>query len=124
MIPVAELLNDTELGGTMFQVIRRIYHQDEGELEPVSVTRTQAIGCIHPAGMESLNLSPEEDRKETAITIYTAFPLCTGENQGITWQAADEVLWNGGLYRVTQVKDWGLQGFVKGTAILECGEQI
>ncbi len=124
MIPVAELLDDVELGGTAFEVIRRIYQQDEGELEPISVTRTQATGCIHPAGPESLKLSPEEDRKETEITIYTAFPLCTGMNHGITWQAADEILWNGGLYRVTQVKDWGHLGFVKATAILECGEQV
>ncbi len=124
MIPVAELLNDTELGGTTFEVIRRIYQREDGELEPVSVTRTAANGCIHPAGTESLGLSPGEDRKETVITIYTAFPLCTGENRGITWQAADEILWNGGLYRVIQVKDWGHQGFVKAAAVLECGEQV
>ncbi len=124
MIPVAELLDDVDLGGTAFQVIRRIYQRDDGELEPVSVTRTLAIGCIHPAAPEVLSLSPEEDRKETAITIFTAFPLCTGENRGITWQAADEILWNGGLYRVTQVKNWGHLGFVKATAIFECGEHI
>ncbi len=124
MLSVADILNDAELGGTVFEVIRQIFQREDGELEPVSVTRRPAVGCIHPAGPESLNMSPEEDRKETAITIYTAFPLSSGENGGITWQASDEILWNGGLYRVTEVKDWSPQGFVKATAVYMCGEHV
>ena len=117
MMDVAAILRDTELGGTAFTVVRRIWRQKEGESVPLSTARSTATGCVHPGTPETPELLPEEDRRETHIVVYTSYPLSTGVNDGITWQAADEILYDDSCWRVVQVKDWRAQGFVKALAV-------
>ncbi len=118
MIDVAGIVRDAELGGTAFTVVRRIWRRKEGESVLLSTVNAVTHGCVHPGTPETLRLLPEEDRKETVIVVYTPYPLCTGVNSGITWQAADEILYDSARWRVVQVKDWGTQGLVKALAVL------
>ena len=117
MLQPTDLLSDPELGSAAFTVVRTVYHRRDGTFVPLTTTRTAAVGCVHPEAPETLSLEPEEDKKETRLVIYTPFPLSTGRNDGITWQAADQILYDGFTWRVISVKDWSPFGFVKAVCV-------
>lgn len=77
MNDILSAIRDPELGAAAFRVIRPMCTVSHG-----NTTRTaqvfQAMGCIHPGPPELLKLLPEEERHETFIVIYTAFPLSLG----------------------------------------------
>ena len=118
MLDITSILKDPELGATAFTVIRKTYRRREGTSSPMSTKISAAYGCIHPAGEEGLELLPEEEKKENRIVIYTPYQLSMGTNDGITWAAADQILYNNSAWRVISVKHWEKQGFVKAIAVL------
>ena len=114
---VTSALTDPELGFTAFSVQRTTYRRQNGTSLP-SVQVLQASGCIHPGTPEMVQLLPEEERHEEFIVVYTDFPLSPGENSGgETYSTPDRILWNGAVWRVVQVKDWSMFGYVQGVAV-------
>ena len=122
MTDILSAIRDPELGAAGFQVIRPMCTVSQGE-----TTRTTqvfpAVGCIHPGTPDVLKLLPEEERHETLIAVYTAFPLSLGENSGGTaYTAADRIAWNGKTWKLVSLQDWPAFGCCRGTAVLTEGE--
>lgn len=114
---IMDALTDPELGFTSFSVQRTTYRRQNGTSVPATQTLA-ASGCIHPGTPEMIQLLPEEDRREEFIAIYTGFPLRLGENNGgAAYTVPDRILWNGETWRVVKVRDWGMFGYVQGTAV-------
>ena len=114
------LLSDPELGGTAFQVIRSVFRLKEGVPVPLSTVTAEAAGCVHPEPAEPLRPVDGEDRNEERIAVYTAYPLSTGRNDGLTRQAADRVRWGGRTWRVEAARRWETAGgYTRATAVLE-----
>ena len=117
MTDILSAIRDPELGAAGFQVIRPMCTVSQGE-----TTRTAqvfpAVGCIHPGTPDVLKLLPEEERHETLIEIYTAFPLSLGENGGgAGYSAPDQILWNGETWRVVRIRDWLSFGYIQALAV-------
>ena len=110
-------LTDPELGFTSFTVQRTTYTLQNGTSVP-AVQTIPASGCVHPGTPEMLQLLPEEERAEEFIAAYTDFALSTGENDGgVTYTVPDRILWNGEIWRVVRVRDWGMFGYVQALAV-------
>ena len=117
MIGFSSALADPELGFTAFSVLRTSYRRQGGESVP-SDQLLPASGCIHPGSPEMLQLLPEEERHEEFIEVYTAFPLSLGENGGgAEYSVPDRIQWSGETWRVVQVRNWGMFGFVQALAV-------
>lgn len=113
---LAALTEDPELGAREFTVRRsRVVRTEQGtSLIPED---TVIKGIIQPAAQPPAAVSPNETSAEKTITVYTAFQLSTGTNNGSTVIAADELLVpDDGIYRVTAVKDWGYYGIFRAEA--------
>ena len=110
-------LLDPELGFTAFTVLRTTYRLQDGTSVP-EVQTLPASGCIHPGTPETVRLLPEEEQHEEFIMVYTGFALSLEENGGgETYSTPDRILWNGAVWRVVQVKDWSVFGYVQGVAV-------
>ena len=114
---VSAALTDPDLGFTAFTVQRITYTRQNGTSVP-SVRTLDASGCIHPGAPEMIRLLPEEERHEEFIAVYTGFALSVGENDGgETWTAPDRILWNGETWRVEEVRNWSVFGYVQALAM-------
>ena len=117
LVDVMDAILDSELGMTAFSVSRPVYTRTPaGVMEQEAVS--SALGTIHPAAAEELQLLPEEERGETAIVIHTDFALSTGEDRGKRFTAPDRITWNGNTYRVVSVRDWAMFGYNKAIAVM------
>ena len=117
MIDFSPVLTDPDLGFTAFTVQRTTYTRQDGTSVP-TVQTLPASGCIHPGTPETVRLLPEEERHEEFIVIYTGFTLSQGENDGgETYSTPDRILWNGEIWRVVQVKNWSMFGYIQALAI-------
>ena len=115
---LSSALTDPELGFTAFTVQRTTYTRQNGT-SVSSVQTLDASGCIHPGTPEMIRSLPEEEQHEEYIAVYTGFALSAGENDGgETWTAPDRILWNGKTWRVVQVRDWSVFGYVQALAVL------
>ena len=114
---VTDAILDPELGMTAFTVTRPVYTRT-----PAGVTEQEAVssalGTIHPAAAEELQLLPEEQKSETAVVIHTDFALSTGEDRGKRYTGPDRIAWRGNTYRVVSVRDWSAFGYYKALAVL------
>ena len=114
----SSVLTDPDLGFTGFTVQRMTYTRQNGTSVP-SVQTLPTSGCVHPGTPERIRLLPEEEQYEKFIEVYTGFALSAGENDGgETWTAPDRILWNGKTWRVVQVRDWSLFGYVQALAVM------
>ncbi len=114
---VSFALADPGLGFTAFPVLRTTYRMQDGTAVPSEET-LPASGCVHPGRPEMIRLLPEEERYEEFIGVFTQFALSPGENNGgETYSTPDRILWNGAVWRVVQVKDWSVFGYVQGLAV-------
>ena len=124
MKEIISALLDPELGATAFRVVRPAVRVSQGTTER-TVQVYSAAGCIHPGIPGMLKLLPEEERHETFIVVYTAFPLSLGENSGGTaYTAADRIAWNGKTWKLVSLQDWSAFGYCRGTAVLTEGEDV
>ena len=109
---MSPVLLDPELGYTSFTVQRTSYRRQNG----ASVPATEVL----PAS-GTIQLLPEEDRREEFIAVYTGFPLRLGENNGgAAYTVPDRILWNGETWRVVKVRSWEMFGYYQGLAIRVC----
>ena len=77
------------------------------------------IPCIHPGTTEMVRLLPEEERHKDLIAIYTGYPLSLGSNpDGVTWTAADRILYEGKVWKLVRFRDWLKFGYCQGLAVL------
>ena len=108
---ISSALTDPDLGFTAFTVQRTTFSIQNGMAVP-SVQTLDTSGCMHPG-------APEEEQREEFIAVYTGFALSAGENDGgETWTAPDRILWNGETWRVAQVRDWSVFGYVQALAVM------
>ena len=122
MKEISSALLDPELGAAAFQVVRPTVRVSQGTTERTTQVYS-AAGCIHPGTPDMLKLLPGEERHETFIVVYTAFPLSLGENSGGTaYTAADRIAWNGKTWKLVGLQDWHAFGYCRGTAVLTEGE--
>lgn len=122
MKEIISALLDPELGAAAFRVIRPTVRISQGTTERTTQVYS-AAGCVHPGIPDTLSLLPEEERHETHIVIYTAFPLSLGENSGGTaYTAADRIAWNGKTWKLVSLQEWKPFGFCRGAAVLSEGE--
>ena len=122
MKEISSALLDPELGAAAFQVVRPTVRVSQGTTERTAQVFS-ASGCIHPGTPDTLALLPEEERHETYIVIYTAFPLSLGENTGGTaYTAADRIAWNGQTWKLAGLQEWTAFGYCRGLAVRTGGE--
>ena len=114
---VTDAIFDPELGMTDFTVSRIVYTRTASGTTSQAAT-SSALGTIHPAAAEELQLLPEEERGETAIVIHTDFALSTGEDKGKRFTGPDRITWNGRDWRVVAVRDWSMFGYYKAIAVM------
>lgn len=110
---IMSAIMDPELGCTAFTVERITYTRSRAGTASVSTT-VRAMGCIHPG-------TPEEEKNEQFIEIYTDYALSTGtpEDAGaVTFTGPDRIHWNGQTWRVVRVRDWGMFGYYQAYAVL------
>ena len=118
MADISAALPDPELGFLSFTVRRLTYRLSQGTTT-VSRTDLPAEGCIHPGTPEMAQLLPEEERHKDLIAIYTSFPLSMGNNPGgVTWSAADRILYDGRVWKLARVRDWARFGYYQALAVL------
>ena len=118
MTDISTALLDPELGFLQFNVRRLTYRMSQGT---TTVTHTDhtAEGCIHPGTPEMVQLLPEEERHKALIAIYTSYPLSLGSNPGgITWTAADRILYDGKAWKLVRLRDWSQFNYYQGLAVL------
>ena len=114
---VLDAVLDPELGMTAFTVTRPVYTRTpSGVTEQEAVS--SALGTIHPAAEEELQLLPEEERNETCIVIHTDFALSLGEDRGKTYAGPDRITWKGNEWRVVSVRDWSMFGYYRAVAVM------
>ncbi len=114
----ASALLDPELGFLSFIVRRLTYRLSQGT---ITVTHADHAteGCIHPGTPEMAQLLPEEERHQELIAVYTSFPLSMGGNPGgVTWTAADRILYDGKVWKLTKLRDWSSFGYYQALATL------
>ena len=114
---VTDAIFDPELGCTAFTVTRIVYTRTASGTTAAEAV-SSALGTIHPAAAEELQLLPEEEKSETAVVIHTDFALSTGEDRGKRYTGPDRIAWNGKTYRVASVRDWSAFGYYKALAVL------
>ncbi len=118
MMNISPAWLDSELGFLHFTVRRLIYRLSQGTAT-VSHTDLPAEGCIHPGTPEMAQLLPEEERHKVLIAVYTSFPLSLGDNPGgITWTAADRILYDGKVWKLARLRDWSQFGYYQALAVL------
>ena len=114
---IASAFLDQELGAVAFTVTRTVYtRRPSGTTSADAVT--SALGSIHPASAEELQLLPEEERHETAIVIHTDFALSTGKDRGKTYDGPDRITWDGNDYRVVAVREWTTFNYYRAVAVM------
>ncbi len=118
MPDISAALSDPELGFLSFTVRRLIYRLSQGTTT-VTHAAFPAEGCIHPGTPEMAQLLTEEERHKDLIAVYTSFPLSLGNNPGgVTWTAADRILYDGKVWKLVRLRDWSRFGYYQGLAIL------
>lgn len=113
---ITSAIFDPELGRTSFTVTRPVYTRTSSGVTEQAAT-SSALGTIHPAAPEELQLLPEEERNETCIVIHTDFALSLGQDSGKRYTGPDRITWNGKDWRVVSVRDWSLFGYFKALAV-------
>ena len=117
MIDIFTALPDPELGFLQFTVRRLTYRLSQGTTTVTHADHT-AEGCIHPGAPEMAQLLPEEERHKDMIAVYTSFPLSMGINPGgITWTAADRILYDGRVWKLARLRDWSQFGYYQALAV-------
>ena len=97
---------------------RLTYHVSQG-MTTSTYTNFPAEGCIHPGTPETVQLLPEEERHRDLIVVYTSFPLSMGNNPGgVTWSAADRILYDGRVWKLIRLRDWSQFGYYQALAVL------
>lgn len=118
MTDISSALLDPELGFLSFTVRRLTYRLSQGTAT-VTYTDHAAEGCIHPGTPEMVQMLPEEERHKDLIAVYTSFPLSMGNNPGgVTWTAADRILYDGKVWKLVRLRDWSAFGYYQGLAVL------
>ena len=115
---ISAALSDPELGFLSFTVRQLTYRLSQGETAVTHID-CRAEGCIHPGTPEMAHLLPEEERHKELIAIYTSFPLSMGRNTGgVTWTAADRILYDGKVWKLVRLRDWEYFGYYQALAVL------
>ncbi len=118
MMNISTALLDPALGFLHFTVRRLTYRISQGTTT-VTHADLPAEGCIHPGTPEMVQLLPEEERHKELIAIYTSFPLTMGTNPGgVTWTAADRILYDGKVWKLAKLRDWSEFGYYQALATL------
>ena len=107
------LLTDPDLGAESFTVIRTRLTPADGLLQRYESTHT-ASGILQPDAPGVTTLRAGDDTDAPRIRIHTAFPLTAG----LLPYAADEILYGGQRWKVTEVTDWQSRGFLRACATL------
>ena len=109
---------DSELGFLSFTVRRLTYRLSQGTTT-VTHADLPAEGSIHPGTLEVVQLLPEKERHKEFIAVYTDFPLSLRTNPvGVTWTAADRILYDGRVWKLAKLRDWSQFGYYQGLAVL------
>ena len=115
LVDVVDLLSDPDVAGEDFQVLRTTRTLINGRTVDTP-SQLSAYGSIAPASGSQLLIIPEAERVGSFISVVTPFILQPLTNT----TAPDQVIWNGGTYRVRTVKNWENfgQGFCEATCEL------
>jgi len=110
LLDVTEVLFDPILCDD-FAVVRSTRSVSQAGLTVDTPGYYTAYGSVQPSSGADLNILPEMERIGAHITVTTTFRLVALTDS----TAADQVVWNGKLYRVMHVNDWSAygQGFVE-----------
>ena len=116
MPDVTTIIDDPEVGGGQPFVVRR--YTCTRTLGKISKEKEDIdlIGNIQPQALSSQSSTVEDTRTES-IVIYANFEFRIGSNDGSNVIVqADEILYDGKIYRVTSVNNWAKWGFSIATA--------
>ena len=115
---ISALLSSPGMGAASFTVERSAVRRRKGAAEKTSGVLIPTVGCVQPGRADQTAMLPEEDRREEFIVIYTAFPLCMGENLGRVYHPPDRIHWDGRVWRLVALEPWTVFRFCRGTAVL------
>ncbi len=110
-LDVSEVLNDPDIAGDAFTVLRRTQTVNNYGEGGVATQTLPAFGSVQPTGDNSLVREEAYQVQANSITVYTTFPLRgPGKDaQGNSYQP-DVVVWQGNHYLVKVVNDWSSFG--------------
>ena len=117
MLHLTDAIQDPELGGAPFTILRDHMVLREGETALEYRETFPTFGVVHPAGDQDLSLAPEEYRSETLMAFYApvAFSLGCRTDAG-HFTAPDRISCGGRSFRVVAVRDRTPFGFSRAVA--------
>lgn len=108
---ITHLLNDPDVGGGQpFVIVRREAIRRKGREGTKTETRISATGSVQPAGENALEQLPEADRDKEVHIFRTTEPIQMGESTDAGDTFADEIEYNGDLFKVLRDKNWSPWG--------------
>jgi hypothetical protein len=110
-LDLTELLNDPDLAGESFTVLRReqvITSQGRGSVQTSTFT---AVGSVIPLSDQPMQRGPDQQTLPRLLQVITQFRLrgVSKDPQGNDYQP-DLIVWNGDNYVVNKVYDWSHYG--------------
>lgn len=99
---MAATLTGWEVPLTLVKIIQDVI---DGELS-TKETEISFMGVWQPLSAEQLNLLPEGQRSWENVWIHC-------KSSSLNLETADKVIFNNRRYKITQKKDYGLNGFVE-----------
>ena len=103
-----------------FQIIRQTGQLAAGGWQVTNTQNIQAFGVIGIADDEALNQVPEGDRARGSLIVITDQPIYpTKASKSLI---ADQIEWDGNLYRVVSRQPWSHFGFWQAIVVRTTGD--
>ena len=108
---ITMLLTDPDVGGGQsFVIQRRTARRVKGRLQTASVELITAYGSVQPADQNVLEQLPEADRDNEVKVFRTRTPMQNGSSDDTSVVYSDELIYQGGHYKILKSKDWSQWG--------------
>lgn len=119
MINLSRVVTDPVFA-TNYTVVRTAATWVNGRFTKGEPTQLPFYGSVQPATNQDLEQLPAGDRQSGMMKFFCKPPNTfniTTENQGDdTGFVSDEIIYNGQIYKIVQVKDWSQFGYVRAFA--------
>lgn len=110
MIQIGEVILDPAFLTTI-TVERKSGRWENGRYNAKDPETITIQGNLQPAGELDIVTTPEGNKIQGDIVIYTLEPVFMTKVNGATGGVSDTVLYSGQRYQVIRVEDWSLYGY-------------
>lgn len=110
-LDVSDLLDDPDIAGDTFEVIRRIETvTQQGRTGITEVSQGMQVGAVYPTGSNSLSRQDAFQNGAKSISVVTTFRLRMAAQEGGVQFQPDIVVWEGDRYIVRELDDYSNYG--------------